>query len=72
MNNILLYVQIGSAVLLMIFILLQQRGQGLGSSIGGGLEYSTKRGIEKSFFSATIICAIVFIGVSVARLIMGN
>ncbi|MCC6405301.1 MAG: preprotein translocase subunit SecG [Candidatus Yanofskybacteria bacterium] len=72
MNNILTYVQVGSAVLLIITILLQQRGQGLGAGIGGGaMEYSTKRGIEKGVFYATIVLAILFIGVSVARLILG-
>ncbi|MCC6934820.1 MAG: preprotein translocase subunit SecG [Candidatus Yanofskybacteria bacterium] len=72
MNNILTYVQVGSAVLLIITILLQQRGQGLGSGIGGGsMEYSTKRGVEKGVFYATIVLAILFIGVSVARLILG-
>ncbi len=72
MNNILTYAQVGSAVLLIIAILLQQRGQGLGSGIGGtGMEYSTKRGVEKGVFYATIVFAIVFIGVSVARLVIG-
>ncbi len=71
MTNILLYAQLGSAILLIITILLQQRGQGLGSSIGGGLEYSTKRGVEKGIFSFTIILAVLFIGLSVARLVMG-
>ena len=51
MQNILTYVQVGSAVLLVISILLQQRGSGLGSGIGGsGMEYSTKRGVEKGVF----------------------
>lgn len=71
MKNILLYAQIGSAVLLIITILLQQRGQGIGSSIGGGMEYSTKRGVEKGVFYATIVFAVLFIGVSIARLILG-
>ena len=72
MNNILTYTQIGSAVLLIISILLQQRGQGLGAGIGGtGMEYSTKRGVEKGLFTATIVLAIVFVGVSIARLVLG-
>lgn len=72
MNHILVYGQVGSAVLLIITILLQQRGQGLGSGIGGtGMEYSTKRGVEKGVFSATIVFAILFVGVSVARLVLG-
>jgi preprotein translocase subunit SecG len=72
MNTILTYAQIGSAILLIVSIMLQQRGQGLGSGIGGnGMEYSTKRGVEKIVFSATIVLAIVFIGVSIARLVIG-
>ncbi len=72
MQNILTYVQVGSAVLLVISILLQQRGSGLGSGIGGtGMEYSTKRGVEKGVFYVTIVMAILFIGVSIARLVLG-
>jgi len=72
MQNILTYVQVGSAVVLVVSILLQQRGSGLGSGIGGtGMEYSTKRGVEKGVFYVTIVMAILFIGVSVARLVLG-
>lgn len=72
MINILTYVQVGSAVLLIISILLQQRGQGLGAGIGGtGMEYSTKRGVERGVFYATIVLTILFVGVSIARLILG-
>lgn len=72
MNNILTWVQIGSAVLLVVTILLQQRGEGLsGSMMGSSLEYSTKRGVQKGIFNATIVLAIVFLGVSIARLVLG-
>ena len=72
MAHILTYAQIGSAVLLVVGIMLQQRGEGLGGGIGGStMEYSTKRGVEKSIFYATIALAIVFIGVSIARIILG-
>ena len=72
MANLLTYVQVGSAILLIISILLQQRGQGLGSGIGGtGMEYSTKRGVEKGVFYATIVLTILFLGVSIARLVLG-
>lgn len=72
MQHILTYAQIGSAVLLIISILLQQRGEGLGAGIGGStMEYSTKRGVEKGLFYATIVLAIVFIGASIARLVLG-
>lgn len=73
MNHILTYIQIGSAVLLVITILLQQRGAGgLGAGIGGNsMEYSTKRGVERGMFTATIVFAIVFLGSSIARLVLG-
>jgi len=71
MTNILTYVQVGSAVLLIVSILLQQRGQGLGAGIGGtGMEYSTKRGVERGVFYGTIVLTIIFLGVSIARLIL--
>jgi len=72
MNTILTYVQIGSAVLLVASILLQQRGEGLsGGLVGGSMEYSTKRGVEKGLFYGTIAFAVIFIGTSIARLVLG-
>jgi protein translocase SecG subunit len=70
MNTIITYSQIILAVLLTITILIQQKGSGLSSAIGGeGLEYSTKRGAEKFFFYSTIVLAIIFITISVIRII---
>lgn len=72
MQNILTYTQVGSAVLLIIAILLQQRGSGLGAGIGGtGMEYSTKRGLERGVFYFAIALTVIFVGVSIARLILG-
>ena len=69
--QILTYVQIGLSLLLIAAILLQQRGTGLSSTFGGGsLEYSTKRGAEKIIFWATIVLAILFLAVSVARVFL--
>jgi protein translocase SecG subunit len=67
---ILTYIQLGSAVGLIVTILLQQRGSGLGSGMGGGssAEFSTKRGVEKSVFTASIVLAVVFLASSIARL----
>ncbi len=51
------------SILLIVTILLQQSKEGLGSAFGGdssgGVSY-TKRGAEKTLFSATIILAILF------------
>jgi len=62
---ILSIVQLVSAVLLIISILLQNRGTGLGSAFGGeGNVYRTKRGLESVLFKATIVLAVIFLGAS--------
>ena len=52
-----------SAVLLIIAILMQNRGAGLGGAIGGGDGeiHHTKRGAEKGLFILTIIFSVVFL-----------
>jgi len=55
-------IQIIVAILLMIAILMQNRGAGLGGVFGGsGGVYLTKRGLEKKLFIATIVLAAIFI-----------
>lgn len=67
----LTYIQIGVAVLLMVGILMQQRGGGLSSAFGGSqLEFSSRRGVEKFVFYATIVLAVAFLGLSIARLVV--
>lgn len=70
--QILSYVQIGLGVLMIIGVLMQQKGSGLSSAIGGGsgMEYSTKRGAEKFIFQATIVISILFLATSIARLLL--
>ena len=59
-----------SAVLSILLILLQQRGASLGAGFGSSGElYTTRRGLERSLFNATIICAVVFI-LSILALIL--
>lgn len=68
MENIVTYIQMGLAVLLVAGILIQQKGAGLSSTFGGsGLEYSTKRGAEKVIFYATVVISILFIAISIYR-----
>ena len=65
------YAHIAISSLLIIAILLQQREGGLSSTFGGGMmEFSTKRGAEKVIFYATIVLAVLFLGISVARLLL--
>ena len=59
------------AVLLIIMVLLKQRGTGVGGAFGGeGATYSTRRGAEKVIFTATIVLAILFVGASIVRLLV--
>jgi len=59
--------QVVVAILLMLSILLQNRGAGLGGVFGGsGGVYLTKRGLEKKLFIATIILAVIFIALSLS------
>lgn len=51
------------AIILIILISLQQRGTGLGASFGGSGEvFRTKRGVEKTIFTSTIIFSFLFFG----------
>lgn len=62
MHKILTIIQIASSIILIITILLQQRGTGLSATFGGeGNVYRTKRGLEKILFTAAIILAIIFL-----------
>jgi protein translocase SecG subunit len=57
--------QIIIAILLIISILLQNRGAGLSGVFGGsGNVYAAKRGLEKKLFYATIVLATLFFVVS--------
>lgn len=61
-GEILQIVMMGSAVLLILAILLQQRGASLGAGFGGSSElYTTRRGLDKNLFEVTIILAVVFV-----------
>lgn len=60
--NLLQYVTVGSASLMILSILLQQRGASLGAGFGSSGElYTTRRGLDKSLFDATIFLAVVFV-----------
>lgn len=68
MYYLLTTLEIVLGILLIACILLQQKGSGLGSAFGGsGAIYSTKRGVEKVVFRATIVLAILFFGLALAH-----
>ncbi|HEX6800057.1 MAG TPA: preprotein translocase subunit SecG [Ktedonobacterales bacterium] len=59
-------VQIIVAVALVVSILMQARGAGLGSVFGGtGAVFKTRRGIDKLLFRITIVFSIIFALVSI-------
>ncbi|PIR93325.1 preprotein translocase subunit SecG [Candidatus Falkowbacteria bacterium CG10_big_fil_rev_8_21_14_0_10_43_10] len=71
--NILTVLQTIIAVALIIVILLQQRGAGLGGVFGGGDSsnvFNTKRGVEKTLFRATIMLAAIFIILALANVLL--
>ncbi|MBR3323622.1 preprotein translocase subunit SecG [Candidatus Saccharibacteria bacterium] len=62
LGNILQATTLVSAVLIILLILLQQRGASLGAGFGSSGElYTTRRGLDKSLFNATIVVALVFV-----------
>ena len=59
--RLLLVLQAIVAILLVVSILLQNRGSGLGSAFGGDFGgYYTKRGIEKFLVYGAVVLAVVF------------
>lgn len=61
--------QIICGILLIISILLQSKGAGLGAAFGGSETIaSTKRGAEKGVFVISIILSIIFIGLAAVRM----
>lgn len=56
-------VQIILSITVIVFILLQARGAGLGSAFGGssaGSVFKTRRGVEQLIFNMTIVFVILF------------
>jgi preprotein translocase subunit SecG len=59
--------QILVAILLTLVLLLQSKGSGVGTALGGGSggSFRTRRGVEKSLFQLSIVLAIVFLAISI-------
>ena len=62
LDTFLQIVTVGSAILTVVAILLQQRGSTLGAGFGSSGElYTTRRGFDKNLFDATIVLASIFV-----------
>lgn len=71
MNNVLLAVNIIVSILIVVFILIQGRGGGLGSAWGGGGEtYHTRRGVEKVTLRVTVVLIVIFFIIAVINLLI--
>ncbi|HJN62044.1 MAG TPA: preprotein translocase subunit SecG [Candidatus Parcubacteria bacterium] len=72
--SILYLAQIIVSILLIIFILVQQRGTALGSAFGGsdsggGEFYGTLRGVQEKIFWATVVLGALFVILSLLNLV---
>ena len=72
MQTYLLIAQIVLAIALILALLVQVRGGGLGGIFGQpDAVFRTKRGIEKTLFQLTIVLVVLFVIVSVVALKVG-
>jgi len=70
MKEYLPIAQIIVSGILIILILLQQRGTGLGAAFGGGGGfYATRRGLQKKIFWLTVVVGILFLVLALLNLI---
>lgn len=70
-DTILQITMVVSSALMVLCILLQQRGASLGAGFGSSGElYTTRRGTDKNLYEATIILAVIFVGALLAGLLL--
>ena len=70
--KILLVSQAVVSVLLVVAILMQNKGEGLGVIAGDfGSSYHTKRGFEKFLVRTTVVLSVFFIGIALATIKFG-
>ncbi len=70
MKNFLAIIQIVAAVILVITVLLQHRGTGVGGAFGGAdISYRSRRGVEKLLFRSTILFATIFVVIVIAQIL---
>ncbi len=74
MQNLISYIQIILAVILVALILIQQSdasaGGAFGQSDNWGAGFHTRRGSEKTIFISTIVIAILFVASAIITLLI--
>jgi len=72
-RDALQFIQILTSIALIIVIILQAQGQGLGSLLGGGDSMGitkTRRGLQKTLFQITVGLAVAFLGNAILQLLI--
>jgi protein translocase SecG subunit len=70
MKTAITIIQVTTLILVIVTVLLQQKGVGLSGVFGGsGSYYKTKLGAEKFVFWVTVISSLVFLGVTIFSII---
>ena len=73
MAKIINIAEIVIAALLIVSILLQNRGAGLSGTFGGGFGgYYTRRGFEKFLVTFSVILSVLFLGLAIASLFLAR
>ncbi|MFH1188367.1 MAG: preprotein translocase subunit SecG [bacterium] len=72
--NITTISQVIVSIIIIGLILIQEKSSGMSGVFGGsgteGGVYQQRRGLEKMIFIGTIVCTIIFAGLSIAHLIL--
>ena len=73
MEDVLSVIQIVLAVALVLTILMQVKGGGLGGIFGqADSVYRTRRGLERRLFQGTIVLVVIFIITSIVSLLVAQ
>ena len=64
LQTLMNWVQIFIAILLVVVILVQVRGQGTGLFGSAESSYRTRRGLEKALFQFTVVLVAIFLATS--------
>lgn len=70
--KVLQIIQMLVAVLLIVSILLQQKGSGMGAGFGAGSGaiVSTRRGVDLFLYKVTIVLSVVFFAIGISFIIL--
>jgi preprotein translocase subunit SecG len=62
-----------TSVALIISVILQSKGAGLGGLTGGdtGGVYTARRGIERTLFRVTIVLSVIFFALAITTVLIG-